>query len=643
MTGTALEPALGWCLPPGEDAWHGLSPAARRALLDPVTAARDGERPSHARIPEPLARELSAAGFLVRERTQEGVVLALDPLAEPFVRWLASVRSRASLAQDSQQESASPTAVGGGVETGSRPEEKPSPALAPLLELLADARGRTRARALARLFPRFGRPEVDRVRERLARTRVLFHDLDPATLDLEIGLSAPAREALSREPEPAPLEPLADRPADAFERPVFQEDVAALLLELARSPAKVKTGGGKKAWQANPSGVPLYEKARARVLEAFEDVPGWVVALGLDRDRRLDLALGTAVARGLAGLHEGELRLEDSGRAHLARPRAERLALFPVPVPAWKARLDETHYGIAASSIVLDADPDPRPGAPSRPREASSADRSALRSAVARCFASLETGRFFELDRFVKSACARGEAPLRRGAEPSRVQATLGLRVVPGEAGELERASRQLLRQLVTGPLAHVGGVALAPLGQGGFAFALAPLGRVYLGLEAALPEETAPAPAGAILQPNFDVVVLGPDPGLVAELLLVAEPAGGAAGDPARTFQLTRASVRAAVAAGLSAEAIVALLARVSRTGVPENVARSVRDWAGQVRRASLASGAVLVLPDQETLERVQAALGASARPLGHAVAVEGLSPGELRRRLEKLGVILG
>lgn len=673
----ASTPELPWRLRPGEDAWAQLAPEARRALLEPLAGAAAGVRPSYSHVAEPLARALGAAGFLTRERGPTGVELVLDPLAVPFAHWLREVHERALLASDEGLEAwiarllPEPVAVlslaqsvaahaglpppirdplgflAGAARSPSWPTwatRRRGPAESALLELVGQERGRTGARTLARLVPRLGRQEVDRVRERLLARLVLFHDLDPRTLELEIGFLAPAREAFAPTPEPAPLVPLA-APPEAFARPVFQGDLAALLLELARSPVKVKVTKGQRALRASEVDR-LYGKAQTRLLAALEPVPAWLESLGYLAPRRLELALATAVARALVHTREGELSLSESGRTFLAKPRPERLAVFPQPSAPWKARLDETFYGVAASSILHGE---------SRDRasllEASPADRAALRAAVARAFEPLELGCFFDLDAFARNACARGQAPLLRGAEPERVTATLGLRAIPPERAELEQASRQLLRHLVAGPLAHVGGVALAPLGSGkrtgGFAFALTALGRVYLGLDQALaPSAPEDAPPDVIVQPNFDVVLLGtssgPEPAALAELLLVAEPASGGAGDPARTLKITRASVRAAVAAGLDADSILALLARFSKTGVPGNVAHAVRDWASAVRRASLTLGPVLALPDEETLERVRAALGEHARPLAHALWVPGLKPGELRRRLERLGLIL-
>ena len=680
----ARESLAPWRRHPGEDAWHQLSTEARRALLEPLVLARDAGRasPLHAQTSEARRGELATAGFLVRLRTPTGAQFGLDVAALPFVNWLVELRELELLSEAPALEehldalfpepSEALRLAQSAAAHGSLSPRLPDPhaflathALSPawpawalprrghgerlLLELVEKSGGRAPVRTLDRLLPRVAPEELDRTRERLASRLVLFHALDPATLELELGFLAPVRAGLRPQapaaPEPAKrLEPLANAPGSSFERAVFQSDLGALLLELARSPAQIKTSNQ------------LYEKARVRLEGALEPLPGWLEAVGYhSRVRRLEAALRTAQLRKLTKTRDKLLSLSEKGREHLALPRAERLATFPEALPWQPGRHDEHFYGVPATSVVISG-PGSRPHAAPPSAPPSEQDKLALREAVARVFAELPAGRFFELDAFARAACSGGRAPLLRGSEPERVLATLGLRLVPSDRRELEEASRQLLRHLIAGPLVHVGGVALAPLDSPldpsldrrgdprgrAWAFALTAVGRVFLGLDRALAPETAPVPGDAIVQPSFEVVLFGSEPAALLDLLPFAEPAGGGAGDAARTLQITRARVQGAIGAGLTAEQILATLARLSRTGVPDNVARTIRDWARSVRLARVAPETVLSFPDAETLERARLALGEKARPLAHALSVPGHTAADLRRRLEKLGIVL-
>src|SRR5439155_2565897 len=141
-------------------------------------------------------------------------------------------------------------------------------------------------------------------------------------------------------------------------------------------------------------------------------------------------------------------------------------------------------------------------------------------------------------------------------------------------------------------------------------------------GLDAAPPPpapepESEAASSRAIVQPNFEVVLLDARPHVVADLQAFSENAGiGAAGDRARVFKLTKASVHGAARAGLDAKAILGTLERLSSTGVPDNVARAIRDWAGAIRRVSIGTSRFIRCPDADTLARVQAVLGPLTEP---------------------------
>jgi hypothetical protein len=114
-------------------------------------------------------------------------------------------------------------------------------------------------------------------------------------------------------------------------------------------------------------------------------------------------------------------------------------------------------------------------------------------------------------------------------------------------------------------------------------------------------------------VQPNHEVVAYldGADPGAAATLAHLAQRASAARG-LVQTYSLSRASVYRAQESGLSIEEIRAFFAEHSRTALPDNVARSLQEWARGRDALSLGSNVILGLfpPAEENLfaERPQA-----------------------------------
>lgn len=636
----------------GEDAWNALSAEARRAFLSngPLEPSMTG------------SDELVRTGFAEEAKgCSSGCKLHRTPVMERLHDWLARIghvrllgdqpdllayvtrlldwnkaralaQSAASRAQLSDRIPEPHGFLAYHVTFAQWPEwslppKKATPQEKALLEVVKKADGKVRVRDLPKLLPGIKAQDLDKARLVLMERLVLFHDLDPQSLEIELGLLSVVRRANAPKPR-APLLPLAQTPALSFEGALLHDDLVAVLLELAREPARLKIGGQ------------IFQKHEDRLMGAFEPLPGWLMehlkSLGLFE--RLRIVIGHLRQKGFVTAEE-RLAVSAEGRAFLARPRHARIVeLFPAPRNGVYGRGDEDYYGAPATSIVL-ASAQERKTHSSRPP--GDADREGLRAAVRAAFAGLEAGRFYRLGAFLDHATAEGHAPLLRGAEPERVAATMGHTTVPAHPQAMADASRNLLSFVFARSLFPHGGVSLARDGKE-MAFALTPFGRHYLGLEKEPPVAPAEVEAQGIVQPNFDVVLLSPSPGAIAELSGFTERSGGGAGDHARTFKITKKSVTVAARAGLAAETIVATLARLSKTGVPDNVARAVRDWAGSIRHVSLARELVLECKDAATLAALQASLGEQAEPLSFALRVKTNEPAELVKRLEKEGIVV-
>ncbi len=162
--------------------------------------------------------------------------------------------------------------------------------------------------------------------------------------------------------------------------------------------------------------------------------------------------------------------------------------------------------------------------------------------------------------------------------------------------------------------------------------------GVEWIGLaraSSALPDQTE-----GFVTPNLEVMVgPDPDPRVVARLALCAELVRI---DRVLTFRLRPASVARGVAAGMSGEEMVDVLARVGRHGLPDAVRAQVLDWAANARIASAAPMTVIRVPPR-LHDEVVAALGELvqlAPAPGVVLLGAGVTIEEVRLRLHKLGV---
>lgn len=172
----------------------------------------------------------------------------------------------------------------------------------------------------------------------------------------------------------------------------------------------------------------------------------------------------------------------------------------------------------------------------------------------------------------------------------------------------------------------HVLGILdVAVAGGAPVAVRLSSLGARVLGAEVG--EATSMRPC--LVTPDFEVVVL-PE-GDVADVVhrLDAWAQRVKTGDVVH-FRFTKESIEAAVAEGRSLDDLLSFLSARSRGALPQNVTRSLSDWAAGVAFASLEKGVVLRLEKASTLDRVL------ALPEVAALLLRRLSPTEALLREE-------
>ncbi len=158
----------------------------------------------------------------------------------------------------------------------------------------------------------------------------------------------------------------------------------------------------------------------------------------------------------------------------------------------------------------------------------------------------------------------------------------------------LDALEARFVDGVLTGFLALSGLVELGYEGERLVAFRLSPIGQAVLGQAA--PAAAAAAEQGrVILQPNFQLVAMGPVPlATLAWLDLFAEREQADRG--AFAYRLSRESVYRAQQAGMGVSEIVRFLEEAGHVELPQNVRRSLEEWAAHHQRIVFRSGVSLL-----------------------------------------------
>jgi hypothetical protein len=131
------------------------------------------------------------------------------------------------------------------------------------------------------------------------------------------------------------------------------------------------------------------------------------------------------------------------------------------------------------------------------------------------------------------------------------------------------------------------------------------------------------------LVNPDFEVVVL-PEGDVSDVVHTLDQYAQRVKSGDVVHFRLTKEATEAAVLAGRRLEDLISFLEGRARGGVPQNVAYTLKGWAGAVSFATLERGVVLRAADEASLDRILAV------PEMRALVVRRLSPGEALLREE-------
>lgn len=446
---------------------------------------------------------------------------------------------------------------------------------------------------------------------------VVFAGLRAADLEPRVGLWPPAARDLRR---PAPQLPAAAAPVETFELAVRPEDMTTLLTAAAAEPVRLRA-----------TDLAVFARARRAIEERLVTVPDWAEGLlPLDAETRLHEAAAELQARGLARVtasgREPRLEATPAGLRWLAAAPDRRLAALVDPMRAARERNPPGAYDATVSRFF-----------PFRLPYLRLPKTLDVRDALTRAFLAADAPLPLEafLDYHVRAA-----NPLLVVDRPQLAALVGG----DTDAREFLRQTwQQMLRHFLALRLIAFGGVRLGRTEDGTVTIALTDVGRYLLGAAPSF-AYGVPEAVDVIVQPNFDVVFLGPAPAAEAAVGRFAERAGRA---PGVAFRITRASVLGAAEAGRTRDEVLRTLRELSSRPLPSNVEREIEGWFGLVRRAHVRPATLLECPDEETATRVLAVLGAKVRRLAPTVfeLPEGSASAQAAqlRRLRAAGVFLG
>jgi Helicase conserved C-terminal domain len=500
------------------------------------------------------------------------------------------------------------------------------------------------------------RPAVGKLIARL----VLFEDLDPQTSEIVVDFLPAVREGLARAGRPRVRPPLVvcERPREVGpdDSPIVS-DLRAFLLEVAAEPPRLRQDRH------------LFQKEVERFQAGLEPLPAWLMKmLGWSDERRLNQALAWARTLGLvedvADGAQDRLRLTSKGQQWLASGLDAQYAgvyglVNAVPsrsggyTPQWRLFAigpDSYYSGFLDDVRFLGEDIMVLRGEKERKYipdywEAKPEDIRALRAALDRALAALDLGVFYWLDSVVAHLAYGEHNPLNLGLAPDAVAVVRGQRLIPPLEELREEAGRSLIEAFVTRRLIPLGCVRTAIDADGKVCIARERRLDAYFG-RAVAASDLAPAAdtaARVVVQPDFSVIVIGPNPTAAAELAPFCERAAGGGTRGAVILKITRESVVRAVAHGLEPAEIADRLRRHASHEVPANVLHEVREWSNWVRRVTPATLAVLRCPDRDTADRVMGALKRQAERLNETVVAVGqkLTAAE-RNKLRTQGIII-
>jgi len=413
-----------------------------------------------------------------------------------------------------------------------------------------------------------------------------------------VGLWPGTGEKLSGVPPKAP-DPVTV--AEPFHSPFLVEDMVAVLSACAVNAPRVRANDGQ-----------LFEADKKVLLENFSSLPVWLEGnLNISVDWRLSTSID------FLRMLEFLLLSRKSNRVQVSQGANQWLGLTPKQrLKAVLASLRGKHQQMLVPIRVY------------YPEERDSVGKALLQAYAG---AGDEFVRFHD---FLKYARERDNPYVSMAARETWYP--------HGDRSEreLEEEWDQALTGFLQSRLVGLGCVSMGRDAPGELCFAPAPPLRFLAGLAEDF-EFADTAPGHIVVQPNFDVVFLGPSAKAEAELGRFCERKGRHIGT---LFRITKGSILMAAAVGLKAEGVLATLKQYCSGEVPANVEREIKGWFGQYREVVLFPAMLVHCPDRETAARVISAAGQQVVALTETVLEwrGGKPPSAVVKKLREMGVFL-
>lgn len=496
-----------------------------------------------------------------------------------------------------------------------------------ILDVIRGADGPVPLAELAGRLPKDDPNDVRKAVDDLISLLALFEDLQPDTRDLMIGFLPAVIEDARRASRPRSRPPLVVVEAPREVGPdggAVIDDLRTLLLETVSEPPRLRQDRllfqkEEDRFKAALGPLPVW---LLQTLEWTNDGrPGrtlsWARSLGLVQDvpdgKQLQLQVTSKGSNWLSGgidnqyaaiynMMNAPVMSRDQYNRHMIALLVENVSYVNPYVN--HESCDTRFLGVPATAMATLKEKRARPYWESKPE-----DHTALRKALDKAFAALEPGVFYRLDSVVAHLTFDEYNPLNLGLAMNQVAVYWGSRFVPPIEEDREEGGRLLIEVFARQRLLPLGCLRAAVDDQGHIAIARQARYDAYFGRKIS-PSELDLAVTRVVVQPDFSVVVIGPNTAPTAELAPFCERTTQGGSQGAMILKLTRASVIKAVSQGLKPSEILERLQRHTGNAVPANVLREVREWAQWARQVSIDTLTVLRCPDRETADRVMGAL---------------------------------
>ncbi len=408
------------------------------------------------------------------------------------------------------------------------------------------------------------------------RYLLFFPGIDLETLTPFVYLWPQAHEHLRR---PRPVAPRRVAMVREFSSPFLVDDMTRIL---------AMTGQGLRVRVADGA---LFRKDERRIAADLEPIPDWLqdhVSTGTSG--RISFAIEVMEQWHLMRFEEGRQGqlhrvISTRGRKWLSQSAGKRLrATADFLKKAKQSQRGEITYLPWHLSVH----------GPSHPPR--------LAKELQTAFLSLEDGESVSVRDFGRFHRMESNPllELKRRGEISSIQFGWRSFWKPGSE-RLELLWHNFLLEFLCNRLFPMGGARLGVSRDGDLCFGLTDVGRYFLEATNEF-DPGRPDESQVLVQPNFEITFLTPNPLAEADISRFSERIGKS---PGIVFRITQDSIIAAAGSGLDSEQIIRSLSDASTQPIPANVATEIENWIARCRNVKLREAVVIECPDAETARR--------------------------------------